>query len=557
MLRLLALLLPLPAMAYDAPPIKGSGGMVAADNTRASEAGAQALRDGGDAADAAVVTALVLGVVHPFASGLGGGGFAVVYRADGKRYALDFREVAPAGAHKDMYLDDEGEVIPKASTRGPRAVAVPAELKGLYELHKRHGKLPWKRVVAPALKLAREGFPASPLLHERASSKLKQITARPPLAELYLVEGKPTPTGHIVKRPKLPRTLEAIAKQGSDALYKGDVGAALAAAMKADGGLVSMQDLAKYSLEERRLVEAEWQGKTLLSMPPPSSGGAVIVQVLRVLGDTDLKALGHNSSAYIHRLTEALKHAFADRARTMGDPAFSPVPLEAWLGDEAINRARRSFRPDATHPRGHYGGRYGVPEDGGTTHFSVLDGQGNAIALTSTINTSFGSMYMAGDTGLLLNNEMDDFVSKPGVPNAYGLIGRAANQIQPGKRPLSSMSPTIVVEKGKAVLVLGGSGGPRIITGTLQVLLNTLVFGMHVRGAVEAPRIHHQWVPEILFIEPEIAVDVRDALRRRGHTLKRTKRYNAVQVIKSDAEGQEGASDPSKRGQPVPVKARW
>jgi len=550
-----ALWVPTASWSASQPPVRATGGMVAADNAVASAAGAALLAAGGDAVDAAVATALMLGVVHPFASGIGGGGFAVVHRADGTALALDFRETAPAGADRDMYLDDAGGVIPESSTRGPRAAGVPGELAGLYALHRRFGTRPWAEVVAPALKAARDGFPVGRLLNTRITQRKDLIAARPALARIYLtVDGEPLPVGHISKRPDLARTLDAVSREGPKAFYAGDVGARLAAAMRADGGLITLADLKGYAPKERPLVRAKVMGFEVLSMPPPSSGGAVLVQVLQALEGVDLKALGHNSSAYLHRLAEALKHGFADRARVMGDPDFVDVPIVQMLDPAAVRRIKSAFRPDSTLPRGAYGGDYGVPEDGGTTHFSVVDARGNAVALTSTVNTSFGSAYVAGDTGVLLNNQMDDFVAKPGVANSFGLIGREANTIRPGKRPLSSMSPTIVLdERGAVKLVVGASGGPTIITGTVQVLLDVMVFGMDVRAAVESPRIHHQWVPELLFVSRELPRDVHEALRRRGHAVKPVGRFNAVQAIEVGDGWQEGASDPAKMGRPAGV----
>lgn len=548
----LTILLLVPALGL-AGPARGTRGMVAADNALASAAGAEALRDGGDAVDAAVVCALVLGVVQPFGSGIGGGGFAVVHRAGGKPFALDFREVAPAKATRDMFLDAKGDVVEHASTRGPRAAGVPAEVAGLYELHRRHGKLPWKRAVEPALRYASDGFPAGELLHERVTTRRARIAAESPqLAAVFLPGGEPVAVGATVRWPDLARTLAAVAERGADGFYKGDVATRLAKATHGAGGLITEADLAAYTVKERPLVDVKWRGYRVLSMPPPSSGGAVVLQVLRVLEHVDLKKLGHNSDAYLHRLAETLKHAFADRARVMGDPDFAKVPVDQMLSDATVARVRAAFDPDKTLPRAAYGSDYGLPDDGGTSHFSIVDAAGNAVALTSTMNTSFGSLFVAGDTGVLLNNQMDDFVSKPGVPNAYGLIGREANTVRPGKRPLSSMSPTVVLDgRDHVVLVLGGSGGPAIITGTVQVLLNVLVFGMDVQAAVEAPRIHHQWVPEILFGESANASLALKALRGRGHEVKRRERFNAVQVVGVTKAGQTGASDPSKKGKPA------
>jgi gamma-glutamyltranspeptidase/glutathione hydrolase len=454
-----------------------------------------------------------------------------------------------------MYLDAQGNVIPKASTRGAKAAGVPGELAGLWALHKAHGKLPWKTVVQPAIDAARDGVVGA-LLHRRVKSKLKEITARPALARVFLTKaGQPKPVGAPLRRYQLLKTLSGIAKSGRDHFYK-SFAKTYADSIRKAGGLISLADLRSYQPKKRAVVKGTFKGHTLLSMPPPSSGGAVLVQVLRVLEDTDLQALGHNSSAYLHRLVEALKHAFADRARVMGDPDFTPVPLAELVGDAAIDRVQAAFRPERTLEQDAYGGKYAIPEDGGTSHFSVIDKWGNAIALTTTINTSFGSMYMLDSTGVILNNQMDDFVAKPGVPNAFGLVGRAANAIAPGKRPLSSMSPTIVLKGDQVRLIVGASGGPTIITGTLQALLNVLVFGMDVRAAVSVPRVHHQWVPDRLMIEEGIPIDVQTALQRRGHTVKPWRRFTAVQAIVHDGKGHAGAADPSKLGAAVPARSK-
>lgn len=543
------------AHAEHFPALRGQHGMVAADSALAAQVGADLLSAGGDAVDAAVATALVLGVVQPFASGIGGGGFAVVHRTDGTAFALDFREVAPAGATRDMYLDSQGNVVPDASTLGPRAAGVPGEVAGLYELHRRHGRLPWKQVVAPAVKLARDGFAMHALLQERVAARRDAIAQIPDLAQSFLdAAGQPLPLGALVRRPALGRTLAAVQARGSKGFYEGPVAVELARAQAADGGLITAADLATYRWKERPLLRGTWRGHEVLSMPPPSSGGVVLMQVLRVLEADDLVALGHNSSAYLHRLAEALKHAFADRARVMGDPDFTPVPVEALVGDAAVARVRAAFKPDATLPREAYGDPAAVPEDGGTSHLSVIDAQGNAVALTTTVNTAFGSLYVAGNTGILLNNEMDDFIAKPGVPNAFGLVGRAANAVQPGKRPLSSMTPTLVLKDGRVVLAVGGSGGPTIITATIQVLLNILIFQQDPRAAVEAPRIHHQWVPEVLAVEGGIPADVTEALGRRGHAVKPAGRFSAVQAIVVGPDGLRGASDPSKLGAPASAR---
>jgi gamma-glutamyltranspeptidase/glutathione hydrolase len=431
-------------------------------------------------------------------------------------------------------------------------VAVPGELAGLWALHRRYGKLPWRRVVEPARRLAHDGFPASALLALRIDRQRDVIASVPGLAsDLLHADGRPKVEGETIRRIALARTLDRIAREGAETLYTGGLAQSVAAAMAKDGGLLTAADLAAYRVAERVPLQIDWRGQRVYSMPPPSSGGAVLLQVLRVLEPDDLPALGHNSSRYLHRLAEALKHGFADRAALMGDPAFTPVPVDTLLADEAIRDIRNRSLPHRTQPPDHYGRAPAPVDDAGTSHLSVVDGNGNAVALTTTVNTNFGSFYVAGDTGLLMNNEMDDFVARPGVPNAFGLVGRAANAIAPGKRPLSSMTPTIVVRDGRAVLVIGASGGPTIITGTLQVLLNVLAFGMDPEAAVSASRIHHQWLPNTLTVEGDLPADVVEALERRGHEITRQPRYNAVQLIERAGDALRGASDPSKLGRPA------
>ncbi len=552
---LLLLLQVIPHLALADTTLTASGGIVAADSLTASRTGAAMLARGGDAVDAAVATALVLGVVQPFASGIGGGGFAIIHRVKGEPYALDFREVAPGLATRDMYLDPQGEVIPGASQAGPKAAAVPGEAAGLYTLHKRHGKLPWRDVVAPAIKLANEGFPCNQILHEKISYLREELLQRPALRKMFLTkDGAPIPVGGTIKRPLLAQTLRSLAAKGAQALYGGEVGKALTDAMKRDGGLIRLKDLESYKARRRPLVDERVMGARVLSMPPPSSGGAVLVQILRVLEGLPLRKLGWNSAAYVHRITEAMKHAFADRANVMGDPGFVHVPIKELLSPETRHRVRAAFNPKKTLPNKAYGGRYKSPSDGGTSHLSVVDKAGNAVALTTTINTGFGSLYVAGTTGIIMNNEMDDFVAAPGVPNAFGLVGREANAIAPGKVPLSSMSPTIVLKRGRVLLVVGGSGGPTIITGTLQAILNVLLFEKDARAAVRGARFHHQWQPDTLYMEGGFKDEAMSGLKARGHDVQQRGRFNAVQMIRVVGSRLEGASDPSKYGRAAGVK---
>ena len=526
-------------------------GMVSADNPQAARVGAEILSQGGDAVDAAVATALALGVVHAFGSGIGGGGFAIVSRAEGKHYVLDFRETAPAAATSNMFLDSKGSVIPQASTLGARAVAVPGELAGLYALHQQYGALPWKQVVQPAIQLARNGFTVSPIMHLKMKRDLFHL--RGSILGPYMM----TPSeaaraaGSTMRLPPLARTLERIAQHGAEDFYHGQLGAEVVAAVAAQGGILTAADLANYRVKQRPILSAQIDGYEIVSMPPPSSGGLVLLQVLKVLDLNTLSSLGHNSPTYLHRLTESFKHAFADRARDMGDPDFVSVPTERFLGERNIARVRRHFDPTQTFEPSVYGASRHIGTDGGTSHLSVVDAKGNAVALTTTINTGFGSRFVAGDTGIVLNNQMDDFVAQPGVPNSFGLIGEKANAIAPNKRPLSSMSPTIVLKNNQPVLVIGGSGGPMIITSTLQVMLNVLVFGMSPEAAVKAPRIHHQWMPNQIKVENGFSATVLKALEALGHELIPQERYSATQVIYRDGGTLKGAADPSKGGAAV------
>ena len=535
---------------------RGRGGMVTADNSTASAVGVQVLREGGDAIDAAITTALMLGVLQPFASGVGGGGFAVVYRRTKKNaYTLDFREVAPRAAHRDMYLDAKKKVIPNLSTIGALAAGVPGELAGLYELHRRHGRLPWRRLVEPALKAARDGFPMHPLLYERTKAYMGRVKLSPTLSTALLDHrGQPKPIGEEVTFPDLAHTLAKVAEKGSDGFYRGEVAQELVRSIKKGGGIISLEDLAQYKPKERPVLRGSYLGYELLTMPPPSSGGVVILQALKVLESAPLQNLGHNSPLYLHHLTETLKHAFADRAKTMGDPDFYPVPLDQLLSSKRVKEIKATFNPQKTLSQDDYGGRYQPTKDGGTSHFNVIDQEGNAVAITTTINTGFGSRYVAGKTGVLMNNEMDDFISKPGTPNAYGLIGQLSNAIEPNKKPLSSMSPTIVLRGDVVKGMVGGSGGPTIITGTLQVLLNLIHF-YGAKGAVGAavtvPRVHHQWVPNTLKYDTELNDKSRIALLARGHKLSPwKKRFTSIQAIWVNHDMIYGASDPSKRGTP-------
>lgn len=541
---LLVLLLALAARGAAPPPETGRHGLVAVDHTLASEAGAEMLRRGGNAVDAAVAAALAAGVVQPSASGIGGGGFALIVRPDGAQAILDFREVAPAASTVDMFMKVQA---PDASTHGGLAVGVPGEPAGLEALLKRWGRLPLRVVVEPAARLAVDGFPVGAHL----AGSLERLGEEGPALSLGLF-GAPIPgLGDRVRRVALGRTLQAYGRQGATAITRGALAEDIAAAAQARGGVLTAADLASYTPVDRQPVLGSYRGWKIVAMPPPSSGGAVLLQVLGVLEAYDLPSLGHNSADLLHLYAEAFKHAYADRARLMGDPDRVRVPLELLLGPERIHEIQRSILPGRTFGPDHYGTAAPIPEDHGTQHISVLDADGMAVALTTTVNTSFGSEVVAPRSGILLNDEMDDFSTRPGQPNAFGLRGGAANAVSAGARPLSSMSPTVLISPDGERIVVGGSGGPFIISSVVQVVINLIDFGMDPSEAVAAPRIHHQWQPDTLFLDEGISPDTARALQARGHTIKVMPFFSAVEVVRGRPGQAQGASDPRKGGWPA------
>lgn len=551
---LLALVTAATAWAASRPPLAVEHGLVASGHPLASAAGVAVLEDGGNAVDAAVATALTLDVVAPYAGVLGGGGFMLIYVAESQEIVvIDFRELAPAAATRDMYLDADGDVVPDLSTIGYKAVAVPGGVAGLALATQRYGTLSFRQLLRPAIEHARRGFPVSPHLHEAIASNREVIARDPEAASILLTRaGAPPPVGSTLKQPQLARTLRRLARGGWQEFYRGRVAHAIADDMAEHGGLITLEDLAAYRPTLRRPIHGTYRGYDVWSMPPPSSGGVHIVQMLNVLEGDDLAAWGFGSSAYIHHLAETMKLAYADRAKHLGDPAFYDVPVRGLTSKAYAAALREQIDPARARPSDEI--QAGDParyESPNTVHLSVMDRWGNAVALTQTLNTNFGARVVAGDTGIFLNNEMDDFSAKPGVPNVYGLVGGEANAIQPGKIPLSSMSPTIVTKDGRPVLVLGSPGGSTIITAVLQTIVNVIDFGMDIQEAVDAPRVHDQWLPPILFAERfALAPDVRAALEARGHTIEVRGVMGDVQAIYVDpATGRlTGAADPRREG---------
>lgn len=514
-------------LSVGAPPVdtaarndqvaRGSRGAVVSADRHATRVGLDVLRNGGNAVDAAVAVALALAVTHPQAGNLGGGGFALVRMADGRTAALDFREVAPAASSRDMYLREDGTVDRDKSLFGATAAGVPGSPAGLAHMLERFGTVPLEKLAEPAILLAGRGFTVDHFLADALEQKAEQLGRYEPTREVFFRDGRPLRMGESLVQADLAATLRRFADEGVAGFYRGKTAELVAAQMRAGGGLITVEDMAAYRPAEREPLEGSYRGLTVLSMPPPSSGGVALLQMLGMLEPHDLGGLGFGSSRAIHLMTEAMRRAYADRSRWLGDTDFYPVPLEGLLSAEYVASLGASIRTDAVTevaPGRPPGGREG--ED--TTHFSVVDADGNAVSCTTTINSTFGSCLVVEGAGFLLNNEMDDFSAKPGVPNQFGLVGGEANAIEAGKRMLSSMTPTLVLDGEKIRYVLGSPGGGRIINTVFQVALNLIDHEMPLEFAVRAPRVHHQWKPEELAFERlALSADVRTNLAELGH----------------------------------------
>jgi len=539
-------------------------GVVAADHPAASEAGAIILRRGGNVVDAAVATSFALSVTRPASCGIGGGGFMVIWDAQkNQSVAIDYRERAPSKAAAEQYGDtaDAGKAEP-VSVRGGLAVGVPGTVAGLCYAAEKYGTLSLDKLLQPAVDLCRNGVTIDAHDMEVQASALKAIRRHngyddrfAALIKGYLNGGVKWKQGDRFYSPQLP-VLERIVKHGAAGFYEGDVAEAIIRTVSAESGKMLLSDLKNYQPTERKALTASFGGRQVISMPPPSSGGIALLQTLQSLeawenrNHVSLKSLGQNSPEYVHVVTEILKHAFADRAEFLGDTDFAEVPVAKLLDLKYADQIAAHVDPKSTRPLESYG-RFFIHDDAGTSHFSIIDAQGNAVACTETINLTFGSFVVVPEFGIMLNNQMDDFAANPGKPNAFGLIQGPANAIVPGKRPLSSMTPTIVVEDGKATYACGASGGPRIITATLQGLLNHNVFEMPVNQAVTAPRFHHQWSPNELLLEPELYQSVSSALEAKGHTIRKASSLAVTQVAARQTEKVTGGSDPRKQGQPA------
>ena len=514
-------------------PLHARQGIVVSSHELASQAGVEMMQAGGNAVDAAVATGFALAVVHPAAGNLGGGGFMLIRMADGKTHFIDYREKAPAAATRDMYLDAQGNVIEGASEYGYKAIGVPGSVAGMVYAEQKYGKLTLQRVTAPAIRLAREGYTltwreARDLQHDKHLGEFAESR------RIFQRDGNYYQPGELFRQPELARTLQRIAAKPDD-FYHGALARELAGAMQKGGGLITADDLAHYEVKEREPVRGTYRGYEIISAPPPSSGGTVLIESLNILEGYDLAKMGDRSAESIHFTTEAFRRAFFDRAEFLGDPDFSKIPVAqlidkkyaaAWR--DSIDAKQASASKDLKRPaifseleqiaaaRPQPTANHESPH---TTHYSVVDAEGNAVAVTTTINDWFGSRVTATGLGFLMNDEMDDFSAKPGVPNSDGLIQGEANAIGPGKRPLSSMTPTIVVRDGKTVLVLGSPGSSKIITTVANVLMGVIDYGMNIQEAVNAPRFHNQWLPDVLNVEQWFSPDTVRILQKMGYNV--------------------------------------
>ena len=528
-------------------PVPGEKGMVVSQERIASQVGADILAQGGNAADAAVATGFALAVTLPQAGNIGGGGFMLLYLAkQDKTIAIDYREMAPAAAIEDLFLDDAGNVDQQKARFSHQSAGVPGTVAGLLHVQQQYGRLSLKEVLQPAIKLAKNGLVVDYPFSQAISSASKRLSANPASSNYFLDEqGREPQPGALFKQTDLAKTLTRISRKGRDGFYRGKTADLIVEDMKANGGLITHADLESYRVVERIPVASDFSGYRIVSMPPPSSGGVHLIQILNILEGYEPKSLQHNSAQYLHYFIEAARRAYADRSQYLGDTDFYAVPVNQLISKEyaaylqkQIDPSQASLSVDVEPALSRY------EESPQTTHYSVWDSDGNVVSSTYTLNFSFGSGISVPGAGFLLNNEMDDFSAKPGAPNAYGLLGNKANAISPGKRPLSSMTPTLVFKDGKPVLATGSPGGSTIITVVAQVILNMLVFDMNVAEATAVPRIHHQWFPDVLAWEQGISPDTRQRLAEMGHILRPEKSVlGRVQSIERQGKILKGYSD--------------
>ena len=527
-------------------PVVANNGMVATEQELASRIGLDILKAGGNAVDAAVGIGFALAVALPNAGNLGGGGFMMVHDANtGKSVALDFREVAPLKATRNMYLDDKGNVINGKSLYTHYAVGVPGTVAGMEHALKKWGTMPLDKVIAPSIALAEKGFPVSETLAKILRQEQKNMGKWPATTEIFWKDGAPLKRGDLLVQKDLAQSMRLIAQQGAKAFYEGAIAQKIAAEMAPHAGAVTLQDLREYKVAEREPVRGTYRGHEVVTMPPPSSGGTHLVQILNMLEQWPLAQWGQNSAQTLHHMAESSKLAYADRSEYLGDPDFVKIPLKGLTSKRYAESLAKTIDPNRARPAKEI--KPGQPqpyESDQTTHYSVVDKAGNAVAVTYTLNTNFGSGIVAKGTGILLNNEMDDFSAKPGVANAYGLVGGDANAVAAKKRPLSSMTPTLVLKDGKPTLVTGSPGGARIITTVLQTVVNTIDFANNPAEAAATPRIHHQWTPDELRVEKGLSPDTLALLKQRGHNIAVKPSMGRTQTIQIRNGMLYGYSDP-------------
>ncbi|CNF20455.1 gamma-glutamyltransferase [Yersinia bercovieri] len=556
-LAVLALLVSGTLHAASTPAVEAKNGMVVTSQYLASQVGTDILKMGGNAIDAAVAVGYAQAVVNPCCGNIGGGGFMTIHLADGTDTFINFRETAPAAASADMYLDKEGKVTKDASLYGYLAAGVPGTVLGMDSAQKRYGKLTRQQVMAPAIKLAREGFVLTRADTDILDTTVKRFRQDPESARIFLrKDGEALQPGDRLIQTDLADTLSAISQRGTDAFYQGKIPQAVEAAAKKGGGILTAADFANYKITETAPITCSYRGYKFVSSPPPSSGGVTLCETLNVLEGYDLKSMGFNSAAYIHTLTEAMRHAYMDRNTFLGDPEFVKNPIDRLLSKSYAADIRKQIIANQATPSVEVQPGMQPHEKPETTHYSIVDHEGNAVSTTYTVNGRFGAVVIAPGTGFFLNDEMDDFTVKVGEQNMYGLVQGATNAIAPGKRPLSSMSPTLVTKDGKTFMVLGSPGGSRIITITLQTALNVIDHGMAPQEAVDAPRIHHQWLPDEVYYEQRgVSVDSLNLLKNMGYKMVEQNPWGATELILVGLAGVEGVS-PANSGNDSAVSGK-
>jgi gamma-glutamyltranspeptidase/glutathione hydrolase len=545
---LLFLLLVTGVPAWAAQPVRARHGMVVTRERHATEAGVAVLRSGGNAVDAAIAVGFALAVTHPSAGNIGGGGFMLVRLADGRTTFIDFRERAPAAASRNMYLDASGKAT-EDSVIGYRASGVPGTVRGFEFASRKYGKKPWAELVRPAVDLASKGFALSYAQARSLQGASKELSRFPESKRILLRDGKYYEPGETFVQPELGRTLERIERLGAKDFYEGETARLVAQDMKEHGGTITLDDLKNYTVTERKPLVGSYRGYTIVTAPPPSSGGAGILEMLGILEGTGFEKAGAGSAIAVHYMTEAMRRFFADRAQYLGDTDYVKAPVAEMLDPAYIAKLRASIDPERATPSAEVrAGVFAGYESRETTHYSVADGAGNIAIVTYTLNGGYGSKVTPAGVGFLLNNEMDDFAPKPGEANMYGLIRGEANAIQPNKRPLSSMTPTLLLRDGKPWAALGSPGGPTIINTVLETIVNMVDFKMNVQEAVDWPRFHHQWMPDVLRMEPGYSPDTIALLEKRGYTVRREGSQGEVAAIRFENGWLEGAADPRTEG---------